>query len=95
MANKKTPEQKGRENEMLAAEYYRKQGYSVLNVNEKGFPDLIVLKDGKIEFLVEVKGGSHPVHAFQEELHEQLRRMGLKVKVVRVVNGKIIEETTS
>jgi len=95
MVNEKSPEQRGRENEILVVEYYRKQGYDVLNVNEKGFPDLIVLKDGKIEFLVEVKGGSHPVHTFQKELHERLRRMGLKVKVVRVINGKIVEKITS
>jgi len=35
----------GRANEEEIAEKYRKQGYQVLNVNEKGFPDLIVLRD--------------------------------------------------
>lgn len=35
----------GRANEEENAEKYRKQGYQVLNVNEKDFPDLMVLKD--------------------------------------------------
>lgn len=74
----------GRKNEEIIAENYRKQGYQVLNVNKKGFPDLIVLKDGKVEFFVEVKGGRHKVHPFQKEVHKELERMGFQIKTVRV-----------
>jgi len=74
----------GIENERKVAENYRKQGYQVLNVNEKGFPDLIILKDRKIEFLIEVKTPKHKVHGFQKEFHKQLEAMGFQVKIITV-----------
>lgn len=74
----------GRINEETVAERYRKQGYRVLNVNKKGFPDLVVLEGNEIKFLLEVKGGKHEVHSFQEETHEELRKMGFQVRTERV-----------
>jgi len=71
----------GKENERKVAEDYRKKGYQVLNVNEEGFPDLIILKNGKIEFLIEVKTPKHPVHKPQREYHKQLEAIGLPVKI--------------
>jgi len=74
----------GRLNEEIVAERYRKQGYLVLNVNEKGFPDLIVLKGKEIQFFVEVKGGKHKLHDFQVEFHKRLEKMGFPVKIERI-----------
>ena len=34
---------------------FEKEGYTVLNQNDNGFPYLIVVKDGKIIFFIEVK----------------------------------------
>jgi len=56
----------GIKNERRIARKYGKQGYQVLIVNKKGFPDLIVLKDKEIKFFVEVKTGKHRVHPFQK-----------------------------
>jgi len=78
------PQKEGRENEEKIAEKYRKQGYIVLNVNEKGFPDLIVIKDKEIEMFVEVKGRKHPVHDFQKEMHRKLEKLGFKVVVEKI-----------
>ncbi len=74
----------GRTNEETVAERYRKQGYQVLNVNMKGFPDLVVLKGKEIQFFVEVKGGNHEVHSFQRDTHEELKKMGFRVEIERV-----------
>lgn len=74
----------GRENEEKVAESYRKQGHRVLNINKRGFPDLIVLEGREIRFFVEVKGGKHKVHPFQEEIHKKLENMGFQVKVARI-----------
>lgn len=74
----------GRKNEEIVTERYRKQGYRVLNVNKKGFPDLIVLDGSEVKFFIEVKGGKHEVHSFQEETHKELEEMGFQVKTVRI-----------
>lgn len=75
---------KGQQNERKIEEIYRKQGFTVLNLHEKGFPDLLLLKDGKIEAFIEVKGGSHKVHDFQARIHRKLEDLGFKVQVDRV-----------
>ena len=74
----------GTANEEIVAERYRKQGYQVLNMNKKGFPDLIVLDGSEVKFFVEVKGGKHRVHPFQEETHKGLEEMDFHVKTVRI-----------
>ena len=74
----------GIKNERKIARKYRKQGYQVLSVNEKGFPDLIVLKDKEIEFFVEVKTGRHRVHLFQEKVHKKIEKMGFQVRIERL-----------
>jgi len=74
----------GRANEEAVADRYRKQGYRVLNVNKKGFPDLIVLEGNEIKFFIEVKGRKHRVHPFQEKIHKELEKMGFQVKVARI-----------
>jgi Holliday junction resolvase-like predicted endonuclease len=74
----------GKENEKTVARRYKKQGYTVLNAHDKGFPDLIILQGSTIKFFVEVKGGRHEVHLWQEKYHKKLERMGFKVKIVRL-----------
>jgi len=79
-------QEQGRKNEKKVEREYRENGYQVLNVNDKGFPDLIILKDGKIECFVEVKAPKHKVHGFQKEFHKQLEAMGFQVEI------RIVEE---
>lgn len=74
----------GIKNERRIARKYGKQGYQVLIVNEKGFPDLIVLKDKEIKFFVEVKTGKHSVHPFQEKVHKEIEKMGFQVRTERL-----------
>ena len=74
----------GKRNEKQVANKYRKQGYQVLNINSKGFPDLIVLDGNTIKFFVEVKGGKHRVHHFQMKTHQKLETMGFTVKIEQV-----------
>lgn len=74
--NKFSSETLGKLTEEKAVEYYKKQGYQVLNINRKGFPDLIVLKDREIQFFVEVKGGRHKIHSWQKQMHKKLEEMG-------------------
>ena len=50
-------QRQGRFNEKIVAEIYRGKGFDVLDLNERGFPDLLILKDGKIQMFIEVKGG--------------------------------------
>jgi Holliday junction resolvase-like predicted endonuclease len=81
-------EKLGKINEEKAVEYFRKQGYQVLNVNKKGFPDLIILKGKEIQFFVEVKGGRHKIHPWQRHVHNELEKMGFQVKPFFVETSK-------
>jgi Holliday junction resolvase-like predicted endonuclease len=80
-------QQWGRFYENLVQNKYKKLGYVVLNPHEKGFPDLIAVKDGKIQFFIEVKSGKHKVHDFQQEIHNNLESLGFEVKVVKFEGG--------
>ena len=82
----------GRRNEMTAEEYCRRQGYEVFNLN-KGCPDLLVAKDGKAQFFVEVKTLKHPVHRHQREYHRKLAELGFRTVIARISDdGKVNEE---
>ena len=71
---------------------------------DEGFPDLMVIKDGKIAFFVEVKGGKTPHIGYsftkpegtQRGYHAKLFEKGFITKSVRVINDtvKIEEEQT-
>lgn len=62
-------------------------------MNANGFSDLLVLKRGQIQFLVEVKGGGHSVHTHQRELHDMLKtKFGVETKIIRVDGDNIAEE---
>lgn len=79
-------QEQGRKNEKIIEREYKERGYQVLNVNDKGFPDLVILKNGKIERFIEVKAPKHKVHGFQKAFHKQLEAMGFQVEI------RIIEE---
>lgn len=84
-------QKEGVENERIVSKYYAREGYTVFNVN-KNFPDLILIKDGRVVGFVEVKGGEHHVHPPQRRTLEELKKLGFQAIVVRVVKGKVIVE---
>ena len=47
----------GKREEDSAVKYFAGKEFTAFNKNDEGFPDLIVLKDGKIAFFAEVKSG--------------------------------------
>jgi len=76
--------------ESLVEEEYKKKGYVVLNQNRKGFPDLIVIKDGKIVFFVEVKAKQEPKIEIEElQYHQYLNKLDFEVKCINVLDGKM------
>ena len=79
-------------NERKVMKHYKDQGYDVLRVDDKGFPDLLVLKDGQLHFTVEVKTGGHAIHRHQREYHTMMASLGLTVVHVRVIEDSIQEE---
>ncbi len=86
-------EKNGKENEILAIRHYQKQGYTVLNQNDAGFPDLLLLKDKQLVKMVEVKGGGHKLHKHQREYLQNLSDRGFEIETVRVIDGLLtIEE---
>jgi len=95
----------GKVGEDLVVTYFRDRGYTVLNTAEAGFPDLIVVKDGRIEFFAEVKSGKTSIIGMSLEgkkgqrfYHQKLlEETGITTKAVRVVDGevKIEEERTT
>ncbi|HAX62359.1 MAG TPA: hypothetical protein DCX95_07400 [Elusimicrobia bacterium] len=76
--------QMGQVNEKKVAAKYERQGYEVLRIGDTGFPDLIILKDKKIEFFIEVKGQKHKVHREQKNYHKKLKDKGYEVKIEKV-----------
>jgi len=87
----------GKLEEDLVVKHFQDKGFSVLNTNDEGFPDLIVMKDGRIEFFTEVKSGETSFISWsQRQYHKRLIEMGFITKGVRVIDGnvKIEEEQT-
>ena len=72
--------------EKIVKEHFEEQGYTVLNQNNKGFPDLIVLKDGRVSFFVEVKAMESPdIKSYEViQYHQYLERLGFEVKYINV-----------
>lgn len=63
---------------------YEGMGYMVVKVllcNKNGFPDLMLLKDGKVSF-VEVKRPGEKPRPLQEYRIRELRDMGFDVEVL-------------
>lgn len=74
--------------EMIVKEHYKEKGYTALNQNDRGFPDLIVLKDGKVSFFVEVKAMQEPdINLSEIQYHQYLENLGFKVKCINVRKG--------
>ena len=82
---------KGIENEGVVAKHYREQGYQVIEINEKGFPDLIILKDKQVLFFVEVKARGVPPTHVQKEAHIKWKKEGFETKVKCVADGKVVK----
>ena len=61
----------------------------MLNQNDKGFPDLIVFKDGEVEFFVEVKAMQKPdLDLYEMRYHQYLNKLGFEVKCKNVRDEK-------
>ena len=50
------------------------------------------MKDYGVEGFVEVKEPRHSVHPSQKRTLEELRKLGVKIGIVRVVKGEVVEE---
>jgi len=64
---------------------FKKLGYTVVKItvcNLNGFPDLMLLKNGRVEF-IEVKGDGGRLSEIQKYRIEQLRSEGFNVGVMR------------
>ena len=73
--------------EAKVKEEYEKKGYVVLSQNDKGFPDLIAIKDGKIAFFVEVKAMQKPdLGRYEVWYHQYLNSLGFEVKCDNVLD---------
>ena len=76
--------------EDIVKDHFVNQGYTVLNQNDKGFPDLIVLKDGEVSFFVEVKAMQNPdIEIYEMRYHQYLNKLGYAVRCVNVRNQKL------
>jgi Holliday junction resolvase-like predicted endonuclease len=87
----------GKREEDLAVKYFQDKGFTALNTSDEGFPDLIVMKGGRIEFFAEVKSGETSFISWsQRQYHKRLLEKGFITKGVRVMDGdvKIEEERT-
>ena len=84
-----------REAEKYAKKQFEKQGYVVFNPNndDKGFPDLIVIKDRKIAFFVQVVARQNPyVGSDERKCAEKIKEtLGVEVKYVNVKDNEKME----
>lgn len=74
--------------ERALKEKYESEGYDVIHT---GIPDLILLKDGKIEF-VEVKTDKDKLREHQKATLELLRKHGFEARVETIRALKISEK---
>jgi len=79
----------GKENEALVTEHYQNKGFTVLNQNDSGFPDLLLFRGKELVKMVEVKGGDHKVHKHQQNYLKNLESSGFKIEIARVVDGEL------
>lgn len=79
--------------EHQAAHHIAKEepGALVIKMTATGNPDFIVIPKELASYIrfVEVKSGSDTVQPHQQSVHENLRREGFRVEVVRVQNGSV------
>jgi hypothetical protein len=74
-----------KDSENVVKDHFKKLGYTVLNQNDRGFPDLIVLKDGKVSFFVEVKAMQKPdLNIDEMQYHQYMNDLGFEVKCMNV-----------
>ena len=70
---------------------YRSYGYIVLNainISDKGYPDLILCKDGKTTF-IEVKEGKDDIDALQKLRIDKLIKQGFTAFAIHDQKGVI------
>ena len=88
----------GEEDENIVQKHFEGEGYVVLNPNEKGFPDLIVVKGRKIIFFVEVKGCKETkpfVPDSRKQIYESLKKkLGVETKCINVNKDGNLEPYT-
>lgn len=63
---------------------YQQEGYMVVKLqltNMSGFPDLMVMKEGKVFFIEVKRPGEHP-RPLQVYRHRQLMEQGFEVKIL-------------
>lgn len=82
---------KGKENEALVMKHYQDKGFTVLNQNDAGFPDLLLFRGKELVKMVEVKGGNHKVHNHQQDYLRSLESLGFDIEIVRVIDGELVE----
>ena len=88
-------ERLGKEGEDQAVKHFQSLGYTIFNTNDVGFPDLLVIKNGKLDFFIEVKSGENSYIDMkgQRMYHLKLFKAGFITKGVRVKEGTVtIEE---
>jgi hypothetical protein len=89
----------GEKAEETVKKHFEEEGYVVLNVNDKHFPDLIAFKDGKIAFFVEVKEyqtDKKPyVPYWRGKFYESLKdKLGVETKCINVTKDGKLEPYT-
>jgi len=82
-------QEQGKINESKVKKYYENQGYTVLNQNDSGFPDLLILEGKKLVKLVEVKTPKHPVHKHQKDYLRSLKALGFEVEITVIVDDEV------
>jgi hypothetical protein len=82
---------KGRAAEEIVKKHYKDSGCDVI---QGGAPDLLKVNRGNpaaSEFL-EIKSGRSRLNQRQRKMHAALRRAGIAVRIVLIVDGKIVDQ---
>ena len=73
------------DSELRTYEKYENLGYDVI---QYGVPDLILLKNGKIEFVEVKKDSSYGLNEYQKRAFKLLEKHGIEVRVEMVIHFK-------
>lgn len=86
------PRRKSDANQGALVAVLRERGWHVVDISGVGggFPDLIAVKDGRVE-LCEIKNphGLNKTHQKQQDCHAALLRNGVMVKTLRTVEDAV------
>ena len=67
----------------------------MLNQNDEGFPDLLILEGKKLVKFVEVKTPKHSVHKSQRDYIRELESLGFETEIAEVVYDEVKVKTLS